>query len=122
MSRSPAASPEHRDNPLRKIAGLSGDDSDLVLIHERMRLSIVSVLAVNDTLTFSELKELLDITDGNLSVHARKLEDGGLIACTKSFVDRVPRSEYRITAKGKRALQRYLDHMESLIKTVRRSS
>lgn len=122
MSRSNTASHEHRDNPLRKIAGLSGDDSDLLLIHERMRLSIVSVLAVNDTLTFSELKELLDITDGNLSVHARKLEEGGLIACSKSFVDRVPRSEYRITAKGKRALQRYLDHMESLIKTVRRSS
>lgn len=121
MTRSQAAR-EHRDDRLRKISGLDNDDADIVLIHERMRLSIVSVLAVNDKLTFSELKDLLDITDGNLSVHARKLEEGGLVACAKTFVDRVPRSEYRITAKGKKALQRYLDHMESLIKTVRRSS
>ena len=90
------------------------------LIHERLRLGIVSALAVNDTLTFSELKGLLRTTDGNLSVHARKLEDADYIACAKSFEGRVPKSEYRITAKGRKALQRYLDHMEALIRATRR--
>jgi DNA-binding HxlR family transcriptional regulator len=89
------------------------------LIHERMRLAIVSALAVNDSLTFNELKRLLDTSDGNLSVHARKLEDADYIVCTKSFEGRVPRTEYRLSAAGRRALERYLDHMEALIRTTR---
>lgn len=89
------------------------------LIHERMRLSIVSALAVNATLTFNELKALLKTTDGNLSVHARKLEDAEYVACTKSFAGRVPKTEYRLTALGRRALERYLDHMEVLIRATR---
>ena len=89
------------------------------LIHQRTRLAIVSMLAVNKSLTFNELKEMLDTTDGNLSVHARKLEEAGYVDCRKSFAGRVPRTEYRITAKGRRALERYLDHMESLIRAVR---
>lgn len=89
------------------------------VIHERVRLAIVSALASAQSLTFNELKELLDITDGNLSVHARRLEDAGFVACKKSFVDRVPRTEYQLTAAGRRALNQYLDHMESLIRQVR---
>jgi DNA-binding MarR family transcriptional regulator len=89
------------------------------VIHERVRLAIVSALAGNDALTFNELKELLDTTDGNLSVHARRLEDAGYITCEKSFAGRVPRTVYRITAAGRRALHSYLDHMEALIKQVR---
>jgi DNA-binding HxlR family transcriptional regulator len=89
------------------------------LIHERMRLGIVSALAVNDTLTFNELKELMQTTDGNLSVHARKLEEADYITCSKSFEGRVPRTEYRLTAAGRRALERYLDHMEALIHATR---
>jgi DNA-binding transcriptional ArsR family regulator len=89
------------------------------LIHERMRLAMVSALAVNDALTFNELKRLLDTTDGNLSVHARKLEDAGYVRCTKSFQGRVPRTEYRLTADGRRALERYLEHMEALIRSTR---
>ncbi len=89
------------------------------LIHERMRLGIVSALAVNDTLTFNDLKRLMNTTDGNLSVHARKLEDAAYITCTKSFEGRVPRTEYRLTASGRRALERYLDHMEALIRATR---
>src|ERR1700681_1259477 len=81
------------------------------LIHERTRLAIVSALAVNASLTFNELKQLLRVTDGNLSVHARKLEDSNYIACTKSFDRRVPKTEYRLTASGRRALEKYLDHM-----------
>jgi DNA-binding transcriptional ArsR family regulator len=89
------------------------------LIHERTRLGIVSALAVNESLTFGELKELLGSTDGNLSVHARKLEDAGYIVCTKSFAGRLPKTEYRLSAAGKRALERYLDHMEALIRATR---
>ena len=89
------------------------------LIHERTRLGIVSALAVNDTLTFGELKQLLAASDGNLSVHARKLEDAGYIACTKSFAGRLPKTEYRLTGAGRRALERYLDHMEALIRATR---
>ena len=89
------------------------------LIHERLRLGILSALSVNENLSFSELKKSLDVTDGNLSVHARKLEEAGYIACTKSFEGRVPRTEYRLTAAGRRALERYLDHMESLIHAMR---
>ena len=89
------------------------------LIHERMRLGIVSALAVNESLTFNDLKRLMQTTDGNLSVHARKLEDAKYIACTKTFEGRVPRTEYKLTTAGRRALERYLDHMEALIRATR---
>ena len=88
-------------------------------IHERMRLAIVSALAVNDTLTFTDLKRLLKASDGNLSVHARKLEQAGYVACAKGFEDRIPKTTYRLTAAGRRALDRYLDHMEALIRSAR---
>jgi DNA-binding MarR family transcriptional regulator len=84
-----------------------------------MRLGIVSALAANDSMTFNDLKNLMDTTDGNLSVHARKLEDGGYIACTKSFEGRLPKTEYKLTVAGKRALESYLSHMESLIQQMR---
>ena len=89
------------------------------LIHERLRLGIVSALAVNDRLTFTDLKHLLKTTDGNLSVHARKLEDADYIVCEKSFEGRVPRTEYRLTAAGRRALDKYVVHMEALIEAVK---
>ena len=89
------------------------------LIHERLRLGIISALAVNDRLTFNELKRLLRTTDGNLSVHARKLEEASYITCDKSFEGRVPRTEYSLTAAGRRALEKYLAHMEAIIKAVR---
>lgn len=89
------------------------------LIHERMRLGIVSALAANDSLTFNDLKNLMNTTDGNLSVHARKLEDGGYIACTKSFEGRLPKTEYKLTVAGRRALESYLSHMETIIQQMR---
>jgi DNA-binding transcriptional ArsR family regulator len=89
------------------------------LIHERVRLAIVSALAVNPSLTFNELKDLLGASDGNLSVHARKLEEAGYLACSKSFDGRVPRTEYKLTAPGRKALEKYLDHMEALIRATR---
>jgi DNA-binding MarR family transcriptional regulator len=89
------------------------------LIHERTRLGIVSALAVNDSLSFNDLKRLLKTTDGNLSVHARRLEEAQYLVCTKSFVGRLPRTQYRLTAAGRRALARYLDHMEALIQATR---
>jgi DNA-binding HxlR family transcriptional regulator len=89
------------------------------LIHERVRLGIVSALAGVERLSFNELKALLKVSDGNLSVHARKLEDADYITCLKSFDGRVPRTEYRLTAAGRRALERYLDHMEALIRATR---
>jgi DNA-binding HxlR family transcriptional regulator len=91
------------------------------LIHEPIRLGIVSALAVNTSMTFNELKELLKTTDGNLSVHARKLEEGQYVACDKFFEGRVPRTEYKLTAAGRRALETYLDHMEALIRATRDS-
>lgn len=90
------------------------------LIHERARLAIVSALAVNESLTFTELKEILDITDGNLSVHARRLEEAGYVRCAKTFEGRIPKTEFRITEEGRRALEKYLSHMEALIKAVRK--
>jgi DNA-binding HxlR family transcriptional regulator len=96
----------------------SAVDLDRV-IHERVRLAIVSALAGAPSLTFNALKALLEITDGNLSVHARKLEEAGFVACDKTFVDRVPRTEYRLTAAGRKALDAYLQHMEALIQRVR---
>ncbi len=89
------------------------------LIHERVRLGIVSALAVNDSLSFNELKALLKTTDGNLSVHARKLEEASYVTCTKSFAGRIPKTEYRLTGTGRRALEHYLDHMEALIRVTR---
>jgi DNA-binding HxlR family transcriptional regulator len=89
------------------------------LIHERLRLGILSALSVNESLTFNELKKLLDTSDGNLSVHARKLEEAGYLSAAKSFEGRMPRTDYKLTTSGKRALDRYLDHMESLIHAMR---
>ena len=89
------------------------------VIHERMRLGIVSALAVNDHLSFNDLKKLLKTTDGNLSVHARKLEEAGYVACEKYFEGRMPKTDYRLTAPGRQALERYLDHMEAIIQATR---
>ena len=89
------------------------------LIHERLRLGIISALAANDSLSFSDLKNLLNTTDGNLSVHARKLEEAGYISCTKFFEGRLPKTEYKLTAAGRSALEKYLSHMEALIKQMR---
>ncbi len=91
------------------------------LVHERVRLGIASALAVNDSLSFSDLKKLLNTTDGNLSVHARKLEEAGYVHCMKSFDGRIPRTEYRLTASGRNALERYLNEMETLIHAARNS-
>ncbi|HUK54801.1 MAG TPA: transcriptional regulator [Candidatus Binatia bacterium] len=108
--------------PLRAIPGagarVAAADLDR-LIHERMRLGIVSALAVNRSLTFNELKTLLKTTDGNLSVHARKLEEAGYVVCSKSFEGRLPKTEYRLAAAGRKALERYLEHMEALIRATR---
>jgi DNA-binding HxlR family transcriptional regulator len=107
------------------LAALRGQAREVVpadldrLIHERIRLGIVSALAVNRSLTFNELKALLKTTDGNLSVHARRLEEADYILCTKSFDGRLPKTEYRLTASGRRALERYLNHMEALIRATR---
>jgi DNA-binding transcriptional ArsR family regulator len=89
------------------------------VIHERVRLAILSALAVNSTLAFNDLKTLLRITDGNLSVHARRLEEAGYVECTKSFQGRIPQTRFRLRAAGRRALERYLDHMEALIRVTR---
>jgi DNA-binding HxlR family transcriptional regulator len=106
------------------LAALRGQAREAVppldrLIHERIRLGIVSALAVNRSLTFNELKALLKTTDGNLSVHARKLEEADYILCTKSFDGRLPKTQYRLTGSGRRALERYLNHMEALIRATR---
>jgi len=90
------------------------------LIHERLRLGIISALAVNEELTFNELKHMVKTSDGNLSVHARKLEDAGYVNCSKTFDGRTPRTEYRLTNAGRRALERYLDHMEAVIGQMRK--
>jgi DNA-binding transcriptional ArsR family regulator len=89
------------------------------VIHERMRLAIVSVLAAGDTLSFNELKALLGATDGNLSVHARKLEDAGYVVCAKSFQGRMPKTQYRLTPEGRRAFERYVNHLEALVRGAR---
>ena len=90
------------------------------LIYERVRLGIMSALAMNERLTFNELKSLFDVSDGNLGAHARKLEEAGYVVCTKTFEARRPKSEYRITQVGKKALLRYLEHIEAVIKATRR--
>jgi DNA-binding MarR family transcriptional regulator len=107
---------------LREVRGRDASNESLELdslIHHRMRLGIVSALAANDALTFNELKALMQTTDGNLSVHARKLEEAEYVTCTKSFEGRRPKTEYRLTPAGRRALQCYLDHMEALIQATR---
>jgi DNA-binding HxlR family transcriptional regulator len=114
-SRERDASLEAIRNPARETAPA---DLDRV-IHERMRLGIISALAVNRSLTFNELKALLKTTDGNLSVHARRLEEAEYIVCTKSFDGRLPKTEYRLVAAGRKALERYLNHMEALIRATR---
>ena len=107
------ASRQASAHPAEKTPGLDR------LIHERMRLGIVSALAANQSMTFNDLKELLKTTDGNISVHTRKLEEAQYITCTKSFDGRIPKTEYRLTAAGRRALLSYLDHMEALIRATR---
>ena len=113
------------DEPKAELRGHRGGLGDASppeldrLIHERMRLGIVSALAVNDQLSFNELKTMLRASDGNLSVHARKLEDAGYIECLKTFHGRVPHTDYRLTPLGRREFTRYLDHMEALIEAVR---
>jgi DNA-binding MarR family transcriptional regulator len=119
-----ALNPEERPSPraARTTTRRHGSSEALTLdpiIHERVRLGIISALAVNDTLTFNDLKSLLEITDGNLSVHARKLEDAGYVRCTKSFVGRQPRTEFKLTTAGRRALENYLEQMESVIRSTR---
>jgi DNA-binding HxlR family transcriptional regulator len=89
------------------------------IIHERMRLGIVSALSINESLTFNDLKRLLETTDGNISVHARKLEEAGYISCKKSFEGRMPKTEYALTAAGRKALEKYLNHMESIINAMK---
>ena len=124
MAKKSAAAAKAESRPVRAtIAPVEGAvertaDLDRV-IHERLRLGIISALAVNNGLGFMELRDLLKTTDGNLSVHARKLEAAGYLTCTKSFVGRTPHTEYKITSQGRRALQRYLAHMEALIAATR---
>jgi len=103
---------------IEKAAGKVSSELDKV-IHERMRLGIISALAANETLSFTDLKNLLNTTDGNISVHARKLEEAGYLECLKSFNGRVPLTEYKITIDGREALNRYLNHMESLISAMK---
>jgi len=117
-SQDPDAKGGSRPGSLGQVAGSRALRLDR-LIHERTRLAIVSALAANESLSFAELKKLLEVTDGNLSVHARKLEDAGYIECSKSFEKRVPKTEYRLTAAGRRALEKYLNHMEALIRATR---
>jgi DNA-binding MarR family transcriptional regulator len=109
---------EREARPVKAVNGRGVPELDR-LIHERVRLGIVSALAANESLTFNDLKKLLKTTDGNLSVHARKLEEAEYISCTKSFEGRMPKTEYRLTAHGRQELERYLDHMEALIQAMR---
>ena len=120
MARTSAAAADPKAR-LKVIRGRAPEEAQALdrLIHERTRLAIVSALAVNDSLSFNELKALLKVTDGNLSVHARKLEEARYLNCAKSFVGRLPRTEYRLTAAGRRALARYLDHLEALLQAAR---
>ncbi len=121
MAKNLAIKNEKRDAGLTvaRAAETVSNDLDKV-IHERMRLAIISALAANERLSFTELKKLLDTTDGNVSVHARKLEDVGYVTCEKSFKGRTPLTEYVITKEGRKALERYLDHMEALIKAMKK--
>ena len=107
------------ERPIRHASGLATELDRL--LHDRMRLGIVSALAAADDLSFSELKAALSASDGNLSVHARKLEDAGYLSCSKSFEGRTPRTVYKLTAAGRRALEKYLDHMEAIIRAARKN-
>ncbi len=118
MASNKALKPKSAPSPAPVNAGVQASQLDR-LIHERLRLGIVSALAANPSLSFNELKKLLDSTDGNLSVHARKLEEANYISCTKSFEGRLPKTEYRITPAGRKALEKYLDHMEAIIGAMR---
>ena len=120
MAKGNAAANAQARGPRPVDAGAATRSLDRI-IHERLRLGIVSALSVNDSLTFNELKKLLDTTDGNLSVHARKLEEAGYVACEKKFEGRLPRTEYRLTQRGRTALDSYLTHMEALIRATRQS-
>lgn len=115
-ARKPAEAPAPRRQPVETKV----PDFDR-LIHERTRLAIVSALAVNPTITFNEMKAILETTDGNVSVHTRKLEEAGYVSCKKSFEGRMPKTEYALTAAGRRALEKYLGHMEALIRATRGS-
>lgn len=119
-ARTPAKAPS-KPVPVPGVAQTSEDAKFDRLVYERVRLGIMSALAVNERLTFNELKSLFDVSDGNLSAHARKLEEAGYLECTKSFEGRRPKSEYRITATGRKALHRYLEHIEAVIKATRRA-
>jgi DNA-binding HxlR family transcriptional regulator len=122
VAKHAAARKEMPSEKLSEARGIAGGKTLPALdrlIHERMRLGIVSSLAANRSLSFNELKKLLKTTDGNLSVHARKLEEANYVACTKSFQGRVPKTEYRLTEAGRRALEKYLNHMEALIQAMR---
>lgn len=115
----PRENPESGPRELRRFLADSPEGKLDRLIYERVRLGIMSALAVNETLSFSALKELLDTSDGNLSAHARKLENAGYVKCSKTFRDRIPHTEFQLTSKGRAALERYLDHMEALIRATR---
>jgi len=125
MARASTAKHEQQREKSAALSTVRGNAREAVspdldrLIHERIRLGIVSALAVNRSLTFNELKNLLKTTDGNLSVHARKLEEADYIVCTKSFDGRLPKTEYHLSAMGRKALERYLNHMEALIRATR---
>jgi len=130
MAKSNAARRIHSDGTQRPVkpAGVADPSTSSQiatnldrLLHDRMRLGIVSALAAGDELSFTDLKAALNATDGNLSVHARKLEEAGYVACTKTFSGRTPRTDYSLTASGRRALEKYLDHMDALIKAARRT-
>ena len=120
MAKGNAAQKVESHGPAPVAAGAATRALDRI-IHERLRLGIVSALSVNHSLTFNELKKLLDTTDGNLSVHARKLEEAGYVSCEKKFEGRLPRTEYRLTQRGRSALDSYLTHMEALIRATRQS-
>lgn len=128
MGKRAAARDHHAPPPAPGLSAVRGGGSPKAsldldrLIHERVRLAIVSALAVNESLTFNELKHLLGTTDGNLSVHARRLEEAGYLECLKSFEGRMPKTEFRLTRTGREALERYLSHMEGLIRSTRAGS
>ena len=128
MAKQQALKREQKKGPVEKqiLRGVHGGAPHSAheidrMIHERLRLGIISALAVNDSLTFNELKHTVKTTDGNLSVHARKLEDAGYVNCSKTFAGRTPKTEYSLTPAGRRALERYLDHMEALIGRMRKT-
>jgi DNA-binding MarR family transcriptional regulator len=122
LARSPKQAVARRAK-LTAVPAITRDNDDARfdrLVYERVRLGIMSALAVNEQLSFNDLKSLFDVSDGNLSAHARKLEDAGYISCSKSFAERRPKTEYRITPTGRKALYRYLEHVEAVIKATRR--